>query len=536
MTTNRTGHVDPYGERGVRASRGTLLAGGVIGDGRYRLLAQFGVDTRANAQLWRARDGQLGRDVALTVLVGDPSNSAGAAAARRVLERAMHAAQFTDDGVARVLDVLSLGNGIVPAEGILGMVVADWTSGTDLVDLIADGPIPPGTAAALLEPLASAVEQAHHSGLVLGVDHPQRVRITAQGTLRLAFPAPLPQATLRDDVRGLGAVLYLLLTGRWPLAGGPSSLPAAPRTPDDSVVAPRTLRPEIPLELSNLAVRCLSDTAVGGIRTSAAIIAVLDRVATSEPETTVLSRVNPIEDEGGEIDEDNTIWTTKKPVNDPRRRRKLMLSIAVLTVATVAVAVWLVTGVISFFSDSDEGAPAGPKIGPAPGAQQQAPKAPQRGANAGNTAATGRPVQPATIEVFNLESEPDNPSDGTLAIDHDPSTSWSTDIYRQQFPALKAGVGLLAAFPVMTRLTEVDIASPSPGTRVQIRSSTTQNPASIEETQLVGQADLVDGLTKIGLRPGPPTQYLLVWVTKLGGSEDQNSSKLAEIKYLPPAT
>lgn len=537
MTTKKTGRVDPNGERGVRASRGTLLPGSVIGDGRYRLLAQFGVDTRANAQLWRARDGQLGRDVALTVLVGDPANSAGAAAARRVLERAMHAAQFTDDGVARVLDVLSLGNGIVPAEGILGMVVADWTAGTDLVDLIADGPIPPGTAAALLEPLASAVEQAHHSGLVLGVDHPQRVRITAQGSLRLAFPAPLPQATLRDDVKGLGAVLYLLLTGRWPLAGGPDALPAAPRTPDDSVVAPRTLRPEIPLELSNLAVRCLSDTAVGGIRTSAAIMAVLDRVATSEPETTVLSRVNPRQEE--DDDGDNTIWTTKKPVNDPKRRRKLMLSVAVLTAATVAVAGWLVAGVISFFSDSSGGAPTGPKIGPAPGAAQPKPGQPagQRGRNAGAgaNAATAPPVQPATIEVFNLQSEPDNPDAAGLAIDGDPATLWSTDVYMQQFPALKEGVGLMATFDAPTRLTEVDVASPSPGTRVQIRTSPTQYPVSIEETQVVGEADLVDGLTKVGLRPAPPTRYLLVWVTRLGGDGEENATDIAELKYLPPA-
>ncbi|MGH3629898.1 MAG: hypothetical protein ACRDRL_20970, partial [Sciscionella sp.] len=52
----------------VRARAGALLPGGVIGDGRYRLLAQLGADSRIAAQLWRARDGQLSRDVALTVL------------------------------------------------------------------------------------------------------------------------------------------------------------------------------------------------------------------------------------------------------------------------------------------------------------------------------------------------------------------------------------------------------------------------------------------------------------------------------------
>src|SRR5438270_7298035 len=64
---------------GVRASANALLPGGVVGDGRYRLLAQFGEDHRAGAQFWRARDGQLSRDVALTVLVGDPSDQRAAA-------------------------------------------------------------------------------------------------------------------------------------------------------------------------------------------------------------------------------------------------------------------------------------------------------------------------------------------------------------------------------------------------------------------------------------------------------------------------
>lgn len=532
MTTKRTGYVDPHGERGVRASGGSLLPGTVIGDGRYRLLAQFGVDSRAKAQLWRARDGQLNRDVALTVLLGETTNSAGAAASRRTLERAMHAAQFTDDGMARVLAVLSLGSGIVPTEGILGMVVAEWTPGTDLVDLIADGPVPPGTAAALLEPLASAVEQAHHSGLVLGVDHPQRIRITGQGALRLAFPGPLPQATLRDDVKGLGAMLYLLLTGRWSLVGGPEALPSAPRGPDGTVVAPRTLRPEIPIELSNLAVRCLSDTAVGGIRTSAAIMAVLDSVATGEPSTTVLNKVAA----AAEADErdDNTIWTTKKPVNDPRRRRKLVLSVAVLTAATLAVVAWLVYGVISFFSDSGESSGRAPRIAE-PTQKETAASRPSRPDSAGpiGEGPPGEAMKPSSVEVFNLQSEPDNPEQAGNVIDGDPVTLWSTDTYYQPFPALKEGVGLMATFAAPVRLSEVDIVSPSPGTGVEIRTSDTPSPTSIDETNLVGHTDdLTDGLTKIQLGMRGPSKYVLVWVTKLGGSGEENVSDIAEVKYL----
>jgi hypothetical protein len=127
------------------------------------LLAQFGVDERAGAHLWRARDGQLRRDVALTLIVGNPADATAARRARRTLERAAHAAQFSHDGVARVLDVLSLGNGIASSEGLLGIVVADWSRGSDLIDVVAERPVRALTACRMVHTLADAVERVGRS-------------------------------------------------------------------------------------------------------------------------------------------------------------------------------------------------------------------------------------------------------------------------------------------------------------------------------------------------------------------------------------
>ena len=508
--------------RGLRPVSNVLLPGGVVGDGRYRLLAQFGEDNRANAQFWRGRDGQLNRDVALTILIGDPADSSAAIGAGRTLERAMHAANFQHPGVSRVLDVLSLGSGIVPSEGILGMIVAEWTHGTDLIDVVSDGPVPSVTASRLLEPLAAAVESAHHVGLVLGVDHPQRVRVTPDGALKLAFPGPLPAATLRDDVKGLGALLYLLLTGRWALPGGPGAVPGAPTGPDGTVVPPNILHANVPPELSSIAVRSLEDTAVGGIRTSAAILQVLDAVAEEEAATALI----PAIDASNRSAKDDGVWITKKPVQDRGQRRKLTAWFTVVAVLTLAIVVWVVTSVIGFFSTSNSSTQGGgPPVASSPSATSTS------AAPSPTTAAAGAAVVPTSITEFNLKGS-DNPGKAKLAIDGDPTTMWKSDIYQQQFPTYKPGIGLMATFNQPVKLAQVAINSPSAGTVVEIHTSSSDQPNDLSQTQVVGTGTLVNGQTIIQLNQTQPSQYILVWITQLATTDAGGfASSIGEITY-----
>jgi hypothetical protein len=497
---------------------GILVPGGVVGDGRYRLLAQFGVDDRMAAQLWRARDGQLRRDVALTMLVGHPGDVPAAQAARRTLERAAHAARFNHPGMARVLDVLNLGNGISATEGLLGIVVADWSQGTDLIDLITEHPLPGPTAARLLEPLASAVELAHHSGLVLGVDHPQRIRVAPDGGLRLAFPGPMPEATPRDDIRGLGALLYLMLTGAWALPGGPDGLPPAPIGPDGSVVPPIMLRMNVPQELSVAAVRSLEDSN-NGIRTSTTLIGVLDRIVEDDAPTELLQPVDAV---FPGADEDTTVWTTRPPVKDKAKTRKLAIGVSVLGLATVAVLIWIGTMLVGFFSDSGSGAGG-------PAAETQAPAKPgdNNPPNASSPQPAG-PIQPAGVVEYNIAGTPDNPRRASNALDGNPKTVWKTSKYQQQFPALKPGIGLICSFAEPVKLATVGIESQSAGTVVEIRSAPSDNP-DIDSTKVIGQATLNAGHTDIQVTTAEPTQWVIVWITQLGNG---NQSEIAELGFV----
>jgi hypothetical protein len=508
VSTERAGD-----EGGLRVVAGKLLPGKVIGDGRYRLLAWKGTDQRANAQLWRARDGQLNRDVAVTVLTGDPTDAGAVDQARRTLDRAAHTAGVAHLGVARLLNVLSVGDGVAPGEGVLGLVVAEWTRCGGVSEVVVDGPVAVGAACRLLEPLAAVVEQAHHHGLVLGVD-PRRVRLTADG-LRLAFPGPPPHATPRDDVHGLGAILYLLLIGRWPTGRPP---------------APQVLRPEVPAELSEVTMRSLAATTPGGIRTSATLLQVLRKVAEDTERTDMLT---PVPGEPRDPDS-GTIWTTKRPVRNPARKRKLAAAVAVLVIASMAVFTWIATTAADYFT-ADSGAATGPSVSITPPPPPPPPTPTQPPVTPPNLAPQpAGPIAPASVAVFNVSGDTDNATQAAHTVDGDPSSAWRTDTYLQQFPALKPGIGLIVSFPQPANPSRLTIASPSAATQVEIRTAPSTHPP-LPDTSVIATATLTPTNTTIDLHLPAPTQHILIWITQLAGTNRHYQSTIAELTFTAPS-
>ena len=105
------------------------------------------------------------------------------------------------------------------------------------------------------------------------------MRVNPDGNAQMCFALPRPDLRPADDVRGLGGVLYALLTSRWPLSvadAARAGLGAAERV-DGVVPAPSTQRPGVPVELDALVTGALSPAGSSGhVHTAAAVHRLLD--------------------------------------------------------------------------------------------------------------------------------------------------------------------------------------------------------------------------------------------------------------------
>ncbi|WP_164860693.1 lipid II flippase MurJ [Rhodococcus sp. X156] len=541
----------PAARRSVRGPR--LVPGAAVAGGRYRLLAEHG--EAGTLRFWQARDTVLERDVALTFVdadqsqVGAPRPAATAEEGpQAVLTRTLRLGRLDSPGLARVLDIVRGSSG--------GIVVAEWTKGRSLADVAATTP-PAVGAARSVRALAGATEAAHRAGTVLGLDHPDRIRISTAGNAVLAFPGIPATATRQDDVAGLGAILYALVTDTWPLAapGAPQhrnddsigGLPTAPRRDDGTVPPAREVRDGVPFEISALIERALQPHS--GIRSAAAVQTVLDQAAVLDQRTDYMPALDDrtLADYRGEpspvespleYDLPTPAPSAAPRTNRPRgavaaptrrqaRSRKLVAALVALAVVALVIVAYLANLAVSAFSGSDAPLPSLSLPGVSSSATPSAvapPPAPSA------TPPSSAPVQPTAVSVFSPQGTADNAGGAARVIDGNPATQWTSDQYLQQFPALKQGLGLLVTLPEAGRLTSVAIDSPSAGTVVEIRSATSATP-TLAGTRVLSTATLQAGRTDVALQNAPATQHVLVWITRLGGSGASLSTKISEITF-----
>jgi putative peptidoglycan lipid II flippase len=525
-------------DAGHRSPRGPeLIPGASVAGGRYRLLAAHGGSR--GLVFWQALDIKLDREVALTFVDADQraAQNQGEDGPQAILSRTLRLGRISSPGLARVLDVVRGSSG--------GIVVAEWTPGRSLREMAETRPSPIGAARAIAS-LAQAAELAHRSGGALSIDHPDRIRISVAGDAVLAFPGTLADSDVPSDVRGIGAMLYALILARWPL-GGPAGAVTGTAAPNVTVgglrladytsagtpLEPRAIRPEVPFEISAVAVRALEPNQ--GVRTAATLQHVLEQASVVDQKTEMLPSLR-VGQRAARVAA-ATLSDPEALAAEQARSKRMMLILvglgALILLVLGLIGWWLAT---LFAGGGNTGPLSSANIGltTSSAPTSQAAAEPTESGDAGSLVG-GVPVPASDVSVFSPEGTPDDAADARNILNNSPSSQWRTDTYRQQFPALKSGLGLLATLPNPARLTSVSIDSPSAGTAVQVRSAPTDSP-TLDQTQIIGSATLGQGVTKIPVKTDQPIRYVLIWITQLAPTTGgQYQSSLADVSFTASA-
>jgi hypothetical protein len=241
----------------IEIPSGTRVADRLLG-GRFQLderISGFpgpcGASWEARGlSLWKATDRLLGRPVTIYLLPSGPVPAAVGGAVRS-------AARVSDPRLAAIYDT------DFTAER--PYVVAEWTPGTHLEDLVLSGLPRPALAAAMIADAADALAVAHqarrpHLRLTprsLRWDPGSGLKITGLGldAALCGSTDPVIADPVAADTTALARMLYALLTGYWP-GDDATALPPAPRH-KGQVCTPRQVRAGVPAILDAIACRGL---------------------------------------------------------------------------------------------------------------------------------------------------------------------------------------------------------------------------------------------------------------------------------------
>jgi hypothetical protein len=470
--------------------------GDLIAD-RYELEELVG--TGGMSSVFRARDLQLGRRVAIKILherlAGDPEYL------ERFRREARAVAKLSHPNIVTVID---RGD-----DDGRQYIVFEHVEGENLKELVQrTGRLPVRRAIELGLAVADGLAFAHDQGLVHRDVKPQNVLLSREGDVKVtdfgiarslevehgvtqtgtvlgtgeylapeqASGRPISPAT---DVYSLGVVLWELLAGEVPFSGE-NFVAVALRHVNEPPPSLQEQRPDISPRLAATVERALAKDPARRFPSMAALAREL-RACLAEADGAVAPPSAPADDAA-------LTMVTRPAARGrraaPRRRRRplALYAVLVLVAAGAALAVVLVVG-----GAGHHGVLGG---GGSPGAAVRL------------TGLAGYDPQGDGSEHNEL---------ARLATDGNSSTAWTTEHYDSQaFGGLKTGVGLMLDAGGPVKLTSLTVSTPSPGFRAEIQAGSSSSGSFTDDSSL----RTVNGTTTFAL-DGRMAQYYVVWITEL---------------------
>ena len=280
---------------------------------RYEVTGRLGMGGMGT--VFAGRHMVLGRDVAIKVIRNE--YLASPAARERFLREAQTAARLQHPNVVTVYDAEATDAG--------QFLVMEAVSGADLARTVDEnGPLPWEAACDAIQQAAAGLEAARQIGLVHRDLSPRNLMLSDDGTVKLLdfglaslsagvsdpslipgmlvgsvpFMAPEqasdPSASdVRSDLYGLGCVMFFLLTGKPPYAGGtlPEVLEAHRRHPIPDVCE---FSSEIPTAVALIVSRLLAKAPADRYQTPSELAEDLDRVIKGESPLPTIKTPEPV--------------------------------------------------------------------------------------------------------------------------------------------------------------------------------------------------------------------------------------------------
>ena len=476
---------------------------------RYRLEEHLGAAD--GTTYWRAQDELLDRPVGVCLL---PATEAQAEQAERVLRAARRAAVLTDARFLRVLDASRV-DGVV-------YVVSEWVAATNLVQLLADGPLPPTEARDLALDIAGALDAAHQAGLAHLCLQPEHVLRTSHGQIKVGGlaidaavrgiePANAEDAS-RRDAEGTARVAYAALTARWP--GGPGTGLAAAPHDGPALCTPRQVRAGVPHDLDVVVSRALRiPGAPGGpLDSLAALTEALNGVH-------LPSRVGGGDRSGSGPDRASTLSPYDEEPGPRRRSRAAVLAWA--AAALVLAVGFALAGSQLWLGLRDGGGGAADASDTSPSATQSDPPK-----------ASGKPLPVQGVTSF--DPPPGNGDENgyaaKLAVDGDQSTVWTTKEYFDPFgpSGIKTGVGLVLDLGSPQQIGSVTVRTVG-ATDFEVRTADEQGAALDDYTPV--DDPVLDAVGRAVVEPPKElrARYVLIWLTSLPADNGRYRGQIAEV-------